>query len=53
MDEFRPEIFVGAIKPMDQLINPVGLNFEKKVFLEPPYSKPMFFACIDFMLKCM
>ena len=30
MEEFRTEIFVGAIKPMDQLI------LRKKRFFEPP-----------------
>ena len=33
MDEFFYwNFFVGAIKPMDQLINTVGLNFEEKMF---------------------
>ena len=30
--------FVGAIKPMDQQINTVGLNFEEKLFFEPPWA---------------
>ena len=33
---FVMKFFVGAIKPMDQLINTVGLNFEKKYFYDPP-----------------
>ena len=36
---FVLKIFVGAIKPMDQLINIVGLNFDQeKTFFEPPYA---------------
>ena len=33
---FVLEFFVGAIKPMDQLIKTVGLNFEEKSIFEPP-----------------
>jgi len=37
VDEFQTEFFVGGIKPMDQLINTVGLNFEgEKRFLNHP-----------------
>ena len=45
------KFFVGAIKPMDQLINTVELNFEEKTFFEVIFCRQTsILAGFDFML---